>query len=200
MSLWNVDAGKIRFYVELVSILVFVDVALEQLHRRFPLLPPQVSILVFVDVALELSCAEDHAGTEPVFQSLFSWMSLWNGNISSWKTDGSGVSILVFVDVALELKIQEFVIGVILCFNPCFRGCRSGTLDEPKRTIEVKGFNPCFRGCRSGTIQPLYPVIKTPKFQSLFSWMSLWNGSRAIRVPDGNIVSILVFVDVALER
>ena len=36
------------------------------------------------------------------------------------------------------------------------------------------GFNPCFRGCRSGTIG-LVSGGESNQFQSLFSWMSLWN-------------------------
>ena len=85
------------------------------------------------------------------------------------------------------------------------------------------GFNPCFRGCRSGTRRPQDPipedvvsilvfvdvalelpgVIWNPpsyaEFQSLFSWMSLWNLNGPGMFPRKIGVSILVFVDVALE-
>ena len=66
--------------VELVSILVFVDVALEQ-KKQFPI----------------------GVGSR-MFQSLFSWMSLWNRHPPDFSTLVK-VSILVFVDVALELEI-----------------------------------------------------------------------------------------------
>jgi len=119
------------------------------------------------------------------FQSLFSWMSLWNCNIcrerasmktgfnpcfrgcrSGTRTALSGrpvlqrVSILVFVDVALELIVPDLGLQGSLCFNPCFRGCRSGTGRRRPGSSGPRGF------------------------QSLFSWMSLWNPFSSSRVPD----------------
>ena len=45
---------------------------------------------------------------------------------------------------------------------------------------------------------PAYPLV-IDMFQSLFSWMSLWNTiSVSLMIANGS-VSILVFVDVALE-
>ena len=54
-----------------VSILVLVDVALEQTRQRRPAILTQVSILVLVDVALELSNIPTNAARCAKFQSLF---------------------------------------------------------------------------------------------------------------------------------
>jgi len=137
---------------------------------------PLVSILVLVDVALEHQtgfanvawhgcfnpCSRGcRSGTNRLlvgascicrFQSLFSWMSLWNhAIIQSYKSTTIGfnpcsrgcrsgtfeqnevltvlleVSILVLVDVALELWLTYSGIACRDSFNPCSRGCRSGT-------------------------------------------------------------------------
>jgi len=142
-----------------------------------------VSILVLVDVALELDRGRHHPGTPWRFQSLFSWMSLWN-------------------------RIQAVVSGAPQdCFNPCSRGCRSGTFSLPRlqvvstgfqslfswmslwnsgawrRGMDVRGgFNPCSRGCRSGTRWPNRDPARGSWFQSLFSWMSLWNNNYLFTV------------------
>ena len=84
-----------------VSILVLVDVALEQWPEcRSQLSECEVSILVLVDVALEPyhSCR----------------------NLSECQ-----VSILVLVDVALERFARQIEGAVEWRFNPCSRGCRS---------------------------------------------------------------------------
>ena len=54
MSLWNKARGGVRSWL------------------------PTVSILVLVDVALELTTVIDEVREYLEFQSLFSWMSLWN--------------------------------------------------------------------------------------------------------------------------
>ena len=86
-----------------------------------------VSILVFVDVALELLATPGRAARSSMFQSLFSWMSLWNA-----------------------ARVADLQRG-------------------------IESFNPCFRGCRSGTWFPDMLLLIGITFQSLFSWMSLWN-------------------------
>ena len=81
------------------------------------------------------------------------------------------------MDVALELVERHLMIISPVGFNPCFRGCRSGTLFGGVRGVGAEGF------------------------QSLFSWMSLWNAAtkKNCKRWNTNFVSILVFVDVALE-
>ena len=39
------------------------------------------------------------------------------------------VSILVLVDAALRQHLIPATLGTILCFNPCFSGCRPATLE-----------------------------------------------------------------------
>ena len=82
-----------------VSILVFVDLALEGLLiLAIPYRRTLVSILVFVDLALEATyrIAPKHLGD--MFQSLFSWI---------WLSKFHHVSLST---------------GEPYCFNPCFRG------------------------------------------------------------------------------
>ena len=137
--------------------------------RRFQSLFSWMSLWNLVFAALtEFHCTR--------FQSLFSWMSLWNDGPPRLPSRKKLVSILVFVDVALELGIGMVLDTQRESFNPCFRGCRSGTTPVSSRKIRLLiGFNPCFRGCRSGTTSHTHPHIVPPRFQSLFSWMSLWN-------------------------
>ena len=78
MSLWNWYILQITLNAEIVSILVLVDVALER---------------GATDVCRRDLCE---------FQSLFSWMSLWNDDDGEGDHSWDYVSILVLVDVALE--------------------------------------------------------------------------------------------------
>ena len=91
------------------------------------LLGGEVSILVLVDVALELSYLCRNIGDFRKFQSLFSWMSLWNETDLPRGPGTLGVSILVLVDVALEPIVMIIKYRFEPGFNPCSRGCRSGT-------------------------------------------------------------------------
>ena len=86
------------------------------------------------------------------------------------------VSILVFVDVALERYI---------CFSEIFGGI---------------GFQSLFSWMSLWNEIPSERVEEHHGFQSLFSWMSLWNISYGLQRCCLHQVSILVFVDVALER
>jgi len=205
-----------------VSILVFVDVALERLPPLPPMLHFHVSILVFVDVALELCCYEEEESYDE-FQSLFSWMSLWNRR--GYPSGSCGTS-----------------------FNPCFRGCRSGTkkavpyrcrfenvsilvfVDVALEPAPARLFNNLsrfqslfswmslwnwnfyLRRVLRGEFQSLFSWMSLwnateelvsgyrCQFQSLFSWMSLWNVITGNAAASDCWVSILVFVDVALEH
>ena len=60
-----------------------------------------VSILVLVDVALEHTVYDILLAESPLFQSLFSWMSL------------------------LNLVAEAILPAIKGRFNPCSRGCRS---------------------------------------------------------------------------
>ena len=129
----------------------------------------RVSILVFVELALDVYAARSKIPVGPLFQSLFSWnlllmitvgrvaalkmfQSLFSWNlllmILAWSFGGrlSGVSILVFVELALDVSWHRIMIqcgGVsILVFVEL-------ALDE----VDERGWAFC-------------PVW----FQSLFSW------------------------------
>ena len=137
----------------------------------------RVSILVFVDLALEVSILIYDIRYLMMFQSLFSWIWLSKKIINMETTRCiSDVSILVFVDLALEVSgINRRFFG-IGCFNPCFRGSGS------RRSISAWGINS--------------PLIS---FQSLFSWIWLSKHEPWIHIVSTIGVSILVFVDLALE-
>jgi len=117
-----------------VSILVFVDVALKVENMEGVTNSKTVSILVFVDVALK-GCPSLPNVKVRVFQSLFSWMSLW-------KTIAINYSIVVRIG-----------------FNPCFGGCRSERLQRSNSHVGTLCFNPCFGGCRSESSAAWLPVF-----------------------------------------
>ena len=156
--------------------------------------------LFSLDVALEQTPKKDIAEVN-MFQSLFSWMSLWN--IYYWYCHRTIliVSILVFVDVALERDegVDEAK-GYRLGFNPCFRGCRSGTIMSILNDEGGIVFQSLFSWMSLwNTAVGIVCFKPWFKFQSLFSWMSLWNIIDIIPRTQNSLVSILVFVDVALE-
>ncbi len=89
--------------MHLVSILVFLELALEELGQSFQMGMQQVSILVFLELALEGGHSGVIASGRAMFQSLFSWnlpSKLQTGNPRhlAWH-----VSILVFLELALEV-------------------------------------------------------------------------------------------------
>ncbi len=106
---WRSNEAPARFTdVRLwcVSILVFVELALERNRGARCRIDGVVSILVFVELALERN------GLPRCPKSL-------------------GVSILVFVELALE-RVQNVAILYLCCsFNPCFCGTGARTLVRP---------------------------------------------------------------------
>ena len=124
--------ARLRFSTPLVvSILVILDVALEQGVPHEDALPAQVSILVILDVALEPGRLAPEPRTCCWFQSLLSWMLPLNlqvcgpihplqgfQSLLSWmlplnqiqdqvEATARYVSILVILDVALERCLKE---------------------------------------------------------------------------------------------
>ena len=126
--------------------------------------------------------------SEERFQSLFS-------KFQSWQR----VSILVFMDGPLQLGTEAQEQPILRRFNPCFHGWPSSTdngsqaqrgifvsilvfMDGPLQhtldsqiTIELFRFNPCFHGWPSSTGNDIYTDVEEFWFQSLFSWMALFN-------------------------
>jgi len=137
-----------------------------------------VSILVFVELALELRSGESSKNVpgRSVSILVFVELALEHESIGAVSA-GSKVSILVFVELALEPFVTLLTESRTSCFNPCFRGTCSRTFGDPK-TFEIfeLSFNPCFRGTCSRTVRmPLEKMLSQG-------------------------VSILVFVELALER
>jgi len=85
------------------------------------------------------------------------------------------VSILVLVDVALEPVMGWIPIWFAMSFNPCSRGCRSGTLVLALILFGGKEFQSLFSWMSLWNWKFGVGIDPLDKFQSLFSWMSLWN-------------------------
>ena len=113
--------------------------------------------------------------TVVLFQSLFSW------------------------NLLLMVKKKNWVVTTWISFNPCFRGTCSWWKRLPSLKIEEVSFNPCFRGtcswCHCDSLCPSKPSGFNPCFRGTCSWCS--DVARCI-MPVG-IVSILVFVELALD-
>ena len=90
-----------------------------------------------------------------LFQSLFSWMALFNLVEGAPNTIEAIVSILVFMDGPLQPDRAHISAWLIESFNPCFHGWPSSTA--------MKRVGNCS-----------YSV-----FQSLFSWMALFNQGKS---------------------
>jgi len=103
------------------------------------------------------------------------------------------------VDVALELVQVSTYLGMFAGFNPCSRGCRSGTGHRSSR------------GCAGGGVSIL--VLVDVALEPGRTILSLWTVrvsilvlvdvalelSIGLRIESPLVVSILVLVDVALE-
>ncbi len=184
-----------------VSILVFVELALDANDRHFNLggfegfnpcfrgtcswwsisvdastYDEIVSILVFVELALDDELLGDDIYILPAFQSLFSWNLL--------------LMLILYVRVG----------DLIDSFNPCFRGTCSWCAIEELLALAEDRFNPCFRGtcswCQKAT------RITDPKWSvSILVFVELaLDDDWAIRHNRGIfLVSILVFVELALD-
>src|SRR5208283_3943315 len=140
--------GDLNEHKEGVSILVLVDVSFEGAGVTHHGTTFYVSILVLVDVSFEAASLIEMSDWD-AFQSLFSWM--------------------------FRSKYQTlFLADILICFNPCSRGCFV-------RSLQVYTL----------------PTV-TNEFQSLFSWMF-----RSKRMQfcfrRQQQVSILVLVDVSFE-
>ena len=77
----RLDCLEIKIRLGGVSILVFLELALRQLKKTLRTKQVRVSILVFLELALRL--ARNYLPNRDVgFQSLFSWNSLFDVNTS----------------------------------------------------------------------------------------------------------------------
>jgi len=85
------------------------------------------------------------------------------------------------------------------CFNPCFRGTCSWCAWWWMGSLSRLSFNPCFRGTCSwwATAEALRQLFV--EFQSLFSWNLLLMDTAKFAFTIASNVSILVFVELALD-
>ena len=160
-----------------VSILVFVELALDADPRAALGQFSRVSILVFVELALDDATAASWNVSIKLFQSLFSW------NLLLMCTRHFGPS------------------RYRICFNPCFRGtCSWWASARWPRSHSPVSFNPCFRGTCSWCVGVHDLIRHQPVFQSLFSWnLLLMTSDLTDFLRLGLGVSILVFVELALD-
>ena len=207
-----------------VSILVFVELALDDSSSYWDLMQYSVSILVFVELALDASenitDGAGGAGFNPCFRGTCSWwLPPW-----SWLSYVKSVSILVFVELALdgwlvwqraprdrvsilvfvELALDDDFAGSIICppfpsFNPCFRGTCSWWKPTEPLVWGVSGFNPCFRGTCSWCFLILLDKIYL-RYVSILVFVELaLDVKEREGMPLTEEVSILVFVELALD-
>ena len=129
------------------------------------------------------------------------------------------------MDLALEVCHKLPIPFYYYCFNPCFRGSSSRSLKEAVPRAKYLGFNPCFRGSssrsfvnwssRNGPPIGFNPCFRgsSSRSESLCESMAIgqqgfnpcFRGSSSRSLPTSTLfftfllVSILVFVDLALE-
>ena len=171
--------------LDMVSILVFVDHARStQFVRRQHGTVDDVSILVLVDHAHRLlAILADCEELTQVFRSLFSWITLIGP--CRWPSDD----------------------GRCCCFDPCSRGSRSpatgGYRAEFERYHRVSIL--VLVDHAHSTFQRSRKVLRSSKFRSLFSWITLALDAEATSQAQSQArsllkVSILVLVDHAHRR
>jgi len=69
-----------------------------------------------------------------------------------------------------------------------------------KAGLQGIGFNPYFTGCSTSTTTTGFIPVKKGEFQSLFYWMFYFNSATDGKIQRGIFVSILILLDVLLQR
>ncbi len=158
-----------------VSILVFVELALDEPPSGKPEHQPTVSILVFVELALDAylmrSAESSSIRFNPCFRGTCSWWGRVKTRLPPWSMFQSLFSWNLLLMSGCLLLIELFWNS----FNPCFRGTCSWWLNIPHSSLLLF------------------------MFQSLFSWNLLLMSSPIRTKPKRERVSILVFVELALD-
>ncbi len=159
-----------------------------------------------------------------MFQSLLSWISLFDGRRRSLSREAAQVSILVVLDQPLrrgdeEPREQQEEFQSLLSWISLFDLCKFYiiilyftvsilvVLDQPLRLSRallpyrlVTSFNPCCPGSASSTQEPDHKPHDYHLFQSLLSWISLFDKHDAILKRLRDYVSILVVLDQPLRQ
>jgi len=188
-----------------VSILVFMDLALEGSDALDYIHDVGVSILVFMDLALEdmhflklkhllyslfqslflwilLSKINSYfsASQQFVFQSLFLWILLskkWRGRDFETR---QLVSILVFMDLALEDLLWQLLPMLQLSFNPCFYGSCSRSFSSEYERFDEFSFQSLFLWILLSKSTICHGINGVPWFQSLFLWILLSKAKKIV--------------------
>ena len=175
MSLWKVWEGDTQDRWQVVSILVFVDVALKGIATLLAQNENELFQSLFSWMSLwKCSSKTIWSVMTGMFQSLFSWMSLWKGGVLT-AIQAIGMFQSLFSWMSLWKYWWFTYFGIKDKFQSLFSWMSLWKLRTEDRLTRLKeSFNPCFRGCRS----------ERPS-------RNLWKPRL--------FVSILVFVDVALK-
>jgi len=137
--------GDLNEHKEGVSILVLVDVSFEGAGVTHHGTTFYVSILVLVDVSFEAASLIEMSDWD-AFQSLFSWM--------------------------FRSKYQTlFLADILICFNPCSRGCFVRSLQVYTLPTVTNEFQSLFSWMFRSKRRQSDLVYRPTAFQSLFSWM-----------------------------
>ncbi len=103
------------------------------------------------------------------------------------------------MELALEPSKTDPGVPPILGFNPCFCGTGARTSDNEKDLLWQISFNPCFCGTGARTLLPFPHFFHLILVSILvFVELALEHHRREGRLHDAS-VSILVFVELALE-
>jgi len=126
--------------------------------------------------------------SEERFQSLFSWMALsTKSEVRSEKSEErfqslfskfqswQRVSILVFMDGPLQLGTEAHEQPILRRFNPCFHGWPSSTGNDIYTDVEEFWFQSLFSWMALFNLFIQIQSFHLTEFQSLFSWMALFN-------------------------
>ncbi len=184
--------------MHIVSILVFLDLALRERRWYMYIGGFCVSILVFLDLALrehEMYCiATGFSSFNPCFLGSCSPSSRGLcGSYHGW------VSILVFLDLALRARQSSMIRRRIARFNPCFLGSCSPRASLVASSSSVSTFQSLFSWILlSESLRDIGSPVRIT-FQSLFSWILLSESDIFLRRIRNFSVSILVFLDLALR-
>ena len=163
------------------------------------MLPPVVSILVFVELALDVlltwSTPIHPICFNPCFRGTCSWCLPPQALPCILP-----VSILVFVELALDVAAASCVRTSQSRFNPCFRGTCSWCFLMTPRVYHPNWFQSLFSwNLLLMARVPIAADQQDSRFQSLFSWNLLLMFVGHILHYCQSIVSILVFVELALD-
>ncbi len=181
----------------LVSILVFLELALRVYHGYSGWDWPRVSILVFLELALREARLRHWCGPH-WFQSLFSWNLPSEQSLEHIQSGMKRRFNPCFLGTCPQRADMRIFRQILLCFNPCFLGTCPQRLQFAMPTREHLSFNPCFLGTcpqRSASKSDLCICLVSIL---VFLELALRDGSREV-LPHHMGVSILVFLELALR-